>query len=140
MLEALHGQFACEVESNSVESKAQRLAQHRGYALRKAAHGQAGSLRMAGAVHRTVAPTRSFGFFLSVVGASRRSATPGSQLVGAAGYGSSVLLGGKHCAVGSKRSRPYRLASSVARQPAMPNPSIERTCPGKPGHASHVKR
>lgn len=21
-----------------------------------------------------------------------------------------------------------------------PNPSIERTCPGKPGHASHVKR
>jgi hypothetical protein len=22
----------------------------------------------------------------------------------------------------------------------MPNPSIERTCPGKPGHASHVKR
>ena len=21
----------------------------------------------------------------------------------------------------------------------MPNPSIERTCPGKPGHASHVK-
>ncbi len=24
--------------------------------------------------------------------------------------------------------------------PARPNPSIERTCPGKPGHASHVKR
>ena len=23
---------------------------------------------------------------------------------------------------------------------ARPNPSIERTCPGKPGHASHVKR
>ena len=22
----------------------------------------------------------------------------------------------------------------------MPNPSIERTCPGKPGHASHLKR
>ena len=22
----------------------------------------------------------------------------------------------------------------------LPNPSIERTCPGKPGHASHVKR
>ena len=21
-----------------------------------------------------------------------------------------------------------------------PNPSIERTCPGKPGHASHLKR
>jgi hypothetical protein len=28
----------------------------------------------------------------------------------------------------------------VARQRAMPNPSIERTCPGKPGHASHLKR
>jgi hypothetical protein len=25
-------------------------------------------------------------------------------------------------------------------QRAMPNPSIERTCPGKPGHASHLKR
>jgi hypothetical protein len=23
---------------------------------------------------------------------------------------------------------------------ATPNPSIERTCPGKPGHASHLKR
>ena len=23
---------------------------------------------------------------------------------------------------------------------AMPNPSIERTCPGKPGQASHLKR
>jgi hypothetical protein len=28
------------------------------------------------------------------------------------------------------------------RQPAdyFANPSIERTCPGKPGHASHLKR
>jgi hypothetical protein len=25
-------------------------------------------------------------------------------------------------------------------KPALPNPSIERTCPGKPGHASHLKR
>lgn len=24
--------------------------------------------------------------------------------------------------------------------PQAPNPSIERTCPGKPGHAAHVER
>lgn len=27
-----------------------------------------------------------------------------------------------------------------AAPPVTPNPSIERTCPGKPGHASHLKR
>ena len=31
-----------------------------------------------------------------------------------------------------------RWSSEHAQQ--APNPSIERTCPGKPGHASHVKR
>jgi hypothetical protein len=35
-------------------------------------------------------------------------------------------------------------AAHAAQQPVAegpsPNPSIERTCPGKPGHASHVKR
>jgi len=30
-------------------------------------------------------------------------------------------------------------AGSVVLRP-LPNPSIERTCPGKPGHASHLKR
>jgi hypothetical protein len=76
-----------------------------------------------------------------VVGASRRSAAPGSQFVGAAEYGSFyVSLCRQAGAIGSRWSRPYRLAPSVARHPAMPNPSIERTCPGKPGQASHVKR
>jgi hypothetical protein len=74
----------------------------------------------------------------SVVGASRRLE---SQSVGAAEYGS---LGPARClragAVGTKKSKPYRLASSVALHRAMPNYSIERTSPGKPGAASHVKR
>jgi hypothetical protein len=116
------------------------LAQHRGSALRNAAFGQAGTRRLAGAVHRTIATSRSFGFFMSVVGASRRSAAPGSQFVGAAGYGSVVLLAVEVGAVGNTQARPYRPASSVACQRAMPNPSIERTRPGKPGRASHVKR
>jgi hypothetical protein len=75
----------------------------------------------------------------SVVGASRRLE---SQSVGAAGYGS---LGPERClragAVGTKKSRPYRLASSVARHRVMPNYSIERTSQGlRPCAASHVKR
>jgi hypothetical protein len=77
----------------------------------------------------------------SVVGAPRRSAAPGSRSLGAAEYGS---LGPKRCreagVIAGKKCRPYRLASSVAHQSAMPNPSIERTRPGKPGRASHVKR
>jgi hypothetical protein len=37
---------------------------------------------------------------------------------------------------------PGRAARATPRllHHAMLNPSIERTCPGKPGHASHVKR
>jgi hypothetical protein len=76
-----------------------------------------------------------------VVGAPRRSAAPGSQFMGAAGYGSS----GRRLVV---RSAPLAAgASGLIVQPvlwlaipAMPNPSIERTRPGKPGRASHVKR
>ena len=74
----------------------------------------------------------------SMVGASRRLE---SQVVGAAEYGSlGPALLPSTVAVGSKRSRLYRLAPTGAAQSVMPNPSIERTCPGKPGHASHVKR
>ena len=32
-----------------------------------------------------------------------------------------------------------RLEVTVSHPPMRSNPSIERTCPGKPGHASHVK-
>ena len=126
--------------ANAFAGNASLLAWHRSFALRNAPPGQAGALRLASAVHRSLATSRSSGFCMSVVGAPRRSAAPGSQSVGAAGYGSSVLPLGEAGAVGSKRPRPYRLAPSVACHRAMPNPSIERTCPGKPGHASHVKR
>jgi hypothetical protein len=63
------------------------------------------------------------------------------RVVGAAGYGSSELsLRREAVAMGSSRSRAYRPGSSEARHRATPNPSIERTSPGKPGLASHVKR
>lgn len=74
----------------------------------------------------------------SVVGASRRLV---SQDVGAAEYGGS---GSARLAwavgMGCKRAKPYRSEPAVAMQSVMPNPSIERTCPGKPGQASHLKR
>ncbi len=68
-------------KSLPVESGAQLLSSHRGVASKMAASAQAGSLRVASAVHRISAITRSFGFRMSVAGASRRSATPGSQSV-----------------------------------------------------------
>jgi hypothetical protein len=138
--EAFEGAFACDAGSTSAHRNGQRLAKKRGSSLEKAARGQAGSLRMAGAAYRTRAIGRSLEFFMSVVGASRRSAAPGGRSVGAAGYGSLVLSRRRVGAIGSKRSGPYRLASSEARHGALPNPSIERTSPGKPGAASHVKR
>jgi hypothetical protein len=76
-----------------------------------------------------------------VVGASRRSAAPGSQFGGAAGYGSAGVARLRRPELRSTMlSRVSRQASSVAFVGAMPNPSIERTRPGKPGRASHVKR
>src|ERR1041384_4381549 len=76
-----------------------------------------------------------------VVGASRRSAAPGSQL---------WALPGTAALLSRFFGKPLRLAPGVPglivlpvlrlATGAMPNPSIERTCPGKPGHASHVKR
>jgi hypothetical protein len=76
-----------------------------------------------------------------LVGASRRSAAPGSQYGGAAGYSSAGVARLLRPALRSTRlSRASRQASSVACGSAMPNPSIERTRPGKPGRASHVKR
>ena len=43
-------------------------------------------------------------------------------------------------AIRNSKSKVHSLGSKVVRETAMPNTSIERTCPGKPGHASHVKR
>jgi hypothetical protein len=76
-----------------------------------------------------------------VVGASRRSAAPGSQ-------------GFERCRVRHRYARLYAQSCSTLRHMAspwhpgnteaapsvMPNLSIERTRPGKPGRASHVKR
>ena len=43
------------------------------------------------------------------------------------------------CALRGRYSA-FRLAVVHAFAWPLPNPSIERTCPGKPGHASHLKR
>jgi len=134
-------EHVCVKSRRRLQGNALLFAQHRGLALKNAALVRAGSLRLACAGQRPLGITRSFGFCMSVVGASRRSAAPGGQAVGAAGYGSSRLsLCRGAVVIGGRRSRPYRLASPVARQRAMPNPSINRTCPGKPGHAGYLKR
>jgi len=36
--------------------------------------------------------------------------------------------------------RSVVVQNALMRKELAPNPSIERTCPGKPGHASHLKR
>jgi uncharacterized protein (DUF1778 family) len=71
-----------------------------------------------------------------VVGASRRLK---SQVVAAAEYGGYLSLRCYPVAMGSK-SESHALLGKAVRASLMPNPSIERTCPGKPGHASHLKR
>ena len=88
----------------------------------------------------------------SVVGASRRSAAPGSQLVGAAEYGSSFLSLRSHGRSGGKVVGGFFMfAGSGPCQRLMPNPSIERTNNGgsqlraiasaqPPLFASHLKR
>jgi hypothetical protein len=63
-----------------------------------------------------------------------------SQLVGAAEYGSSFSAFAGRLAVMIQKSSSRVSGTTVARQRALPNPSIERTSPGKPGAASHVKR
>ena len=71
-----------------------------------------------------------------VVGASRRLK---SQVVVAAEYGGGLSLRCYVATMGSQ-SEPPASRSKAASSALMPNPSIERTCPGKPGHASHLKR
>jgi hypothetical protein len=113
---------------------------HQGFALQKAAYGYSRSLRVAGALYRASATSRSFGFCMSVVGASRRSAAPGSQSVESRRHRRRALSL-RRVASGSISAGLHR-ASWILRTRArvMPNPSIERTRPGKPGRASHVKR
>ena len=69
-----------------------------------------------------------------VVGAPRRSAAPGSQSVGAAGYGSIV----RTCCYSSpmlSKGRPHVLQRKTSCPRARPNPSIERTRTGRPRYA-----
>jgi hypothetical protein len=77
--------------------------------------------------------------FQAMVGASRRL---NSQQLSAAMEGSArsarVARSKKDSA--EENTGPSRLARSVAVPGVTPNPSIERTRPGKPGRASHVKR
>ena len=87
-----------------------------------------------------------------VVGASRRSAAPGSQFVGAAEDGSSFLSLRSHGRRGGKVAGGFFVfAGSGPCQRVMPNPSIERTNNGgsqmrafanaqPPLFASHLKR
>jgi hypothetical protein len=87
-----------------------------------------------------------------VVGASRRSAAPGGQSVGAAEYGCSFLsLRASSAVVVAKSGGVFAFAGSGPCQRVMPNPSIERTNNGGSGFtafasaqpplfASHLKR
>jgi hypothetical protein len=76
--------------------------------------------------------------FQSVVGASRRL---NSQQLSAAMEGSARSARMARQTYSAKEiTGPSRLARSEAVQGVTPNPSIERTRPGKPGRASHVKR
>jgi hypothetical protein len=139
MLEAVQGSFG-EATIQPFESIAPCLAHYRGFALEKASYGQASSLRVAGAVSRTRGLTRSLGFCMSMVGASRHSAAPGSQSVESRRHRRRAL-GPCLYASESELSLSAMLPSSHrAWSRLMPNPSIERTRPGKPGRASHVKR
>jgi hypothetical protein len=70
------------------------------------------------------------------VGASRRLK---SQAVGAAECGGSLSLRCYAAGMGS-RSEPHAPRRKFASAAPMPNPSINRTCPGKPGHAGYLKR
>ena len=67
--------------------------------------------------------------------AQRRSARPNTRGRAATSFarggGFGVLAGGAT----QRTMRAGRVPSG-----ARSNPSIERTCPGKPGHASHLKR
>jgi hypothetical protein len=69
--------------------------------------------------------------------ALRRSAKPNTR--GRAGTSCcAARAGGVRLLAGGATQRTIR-AGRVP-QNALPNPSIERTSPGKPGHASHLKR
>jgi hypothetical protein len=76
--------------------------------------------------------------FQVVVGASRRL---NSQQLSAAMEGSARPARPARLKYSAKENTgPSCLARSVAVPSVTPNPSIERTRPGKPGRASHVKR
>ena len=70
-----------------------------------------------------------------VVGAPRRSAAPGSQSVGAAGYGSIV----RPCCYSSPMLSKIQFQASQRKascSSARPNPSIERTRTGRPRYTA----
>jgi hypothetical protein len=121
-------------------------ARHSGHGIQwlEATFGEAWQCRHAQVFTSSADQCRTSGQCQFLVGASRRSAAPGSRSVGAAEYGSSVFLLDREArAIGSRRSRPYRLALSGAGHRARPNPSIERTSYSwlrQLQAASHVKR
>jgi len=67
--------------------------------------------------------------------ASRRSARPGCSSRAA----TSFARGGGFASFSSGATQRTMCAGSVPLG-ALPNPSINRTCPGKPGHAGYLKR
>jgi hypothetical protein len=89
------------------------------------------------------APTqrhRTAGASQFLVGAPRRSAAPGSRSWGAARGGAELARLSRPELLSTTRSRAARLVSTVVFGGAPLNSSIERTSPGKPAAASHVKR
>ena len=72
---------------------------------------------------------------LAPMQALRRSAKPNTRVRAA----TSFARGGGFGLLASGATQRTMRAGCVFRD-ARPNPSIERTCPGKPGQASHLKR
>jgi hypothetical protein len=73
--------------------------------------------------------------FGSKTPALRRSAKPNARGRAATSY----ARGGSFCLLAGGATQRTMHAGQV-HYGARSNPSIERTCPGKPGHASHLKR
>jgi len=80
------------------------------------------------------------GSFHASPGAHRTLGQSSNQSVGAAEYGSSFPSLRARAEAMVAKSGFLSSSGKVACSRAMPNPSINRTCPGKPGPAGYLKR
>ena len=127
-------QFACVAGEPSVAARCLPPWLNTALAAHRHASKDEGQARHASAPERC---HRTAGGGQSVIGASRRLS---SQLWGAARGSAGVARLSRPELRSTTLSRASRLGGRVLLGGAMLNPSIERTSPGKPGAASHVKR